>query len=132
MRVVYRRTKKPSPLAWLRWPILAGLLLVALAGIYRWGPSKEDSRWHWITPGAIFAAVGLIVASLLFSWYAQNFGNYNKTYGSIGAVVVLMMWVWIASMVVLVGAELNSEAERQVQIENGVEPKGPEDRELRR
>ena len=106
--------------AWLRWPITFGVLLVALAAIYRWGPAKTDPAWQWITPGALFAAVGLIVASLLFSWYAANFGSYNKTYGSLGAVVVLMMWLWIASIVVLIGAELNSEVERQIAKENGV------------
>lgn len=106
--------------SWLRWPITFGVLLVALAAIYRWGPAKSDPAWQWITPGALFAAVGLVVASLLFSWYATNFGSYNKTYGSLGAVVVLMMWLWIASMVVLMGAELNSEVERQIAKENGV------------
>ena len=104
----------------LHWPITFGVLLVALAAIYRWGPSKSDPAWQWITPGALFAAVGLVVALLLFSWYATNFGSYNKTYGSLGAVIVLMMWLWIASMVVLVGAELNSEVERQIASENGI------------
>lgn len=103
----------------LRWPITVGVLLAALAAIYRWGPSRSDPEWQWITPGALFAAVGLVVASLLFSWYAANFGSYNKTYGSLGAVIVLMTWLWIASMVVLIGAEINSEVERQIAMENG-------------
>lgn len=107
-------------IAVLRWPLMAGVLLVALAVVYRYGPDKEDAEWQWISPGAVFAAVGLIVASMLFSWYAANFANYNKTYGSLGAAIAMMMWLWIASMVVMTGAELNSEVERQIKMENGV------------
>ncbi|HRO14491.1 MAG TPA: YihY/virulence factor BrkB family protein [Paracoccus sp. (in: a-proteobacteria)] len=107
----------------LRWPLMMGVLLLGLAVIYRWGPNKEDAHWQWITPGAVLATVGLIVASMLFSWYAANFANYNKTYGSLGAAVVLMIWLWIGAIVVMTGAELNSEVERQIKIENGVTPK---------
>ncbi|MBV0890574.1 YihY/virulence factor BrkB family protein [Paracoccus sp. Z118] len=106
----------------LRWPLMFGALLLALAVLYRFGPSKNDPKWQWISPGALLAAVGLIIASVLFSWYVANFGNYNETYGSLGAVVVLMLWLWIAAIVVLVGAELNSETERRIKIENGVAP----------
>ena len=74
-----------------------------------------------------FATLGLIVASVLFSWYASNFANYNETYGSLGAAVATMMWLWIAAIVVLMGAEVNSEVERQIKIENGVAPKSRED-----
>ena len=115
-------------IAILRWPLVLGLLLVALAVVYRFGPSKEDAEWHWISPGALIAAVGLIVASMLFSWYAANFADYNKTYGSLGAVVGLMMWLWIACIVVMLGAEINSEVERQIKIENGVDPDDKTDR----
>jgi len=106
--------------AWVRWPIMFGVLLIALAALYYWGPDKRDAAWHWISPGALLASVGLVVASLLFSWYVANFGNYNKTYGSLGAVIILMTWLWIAAMVVMMGAELNSEAERQVAKEKGL------------
>lgn len=105
---------------WLRWPIIFVAVLLALAVFYRYGPSRRSARWHWISPGALFAAVGLGAASLLFSWYAANFANYNQTYGSLGAVIGLMMWLWIASMVVIVGAEINSEVERQIKIENDI------------
>lgn len=104
----------------VRWPLMVAALIVALAVLYRWGPNKSDAKWHWISPGALFAAAGLLVASLLFSWYAANFANYNETYGSLGAVIGLMMWLWIASMVVMLGAEINSEVERQIQKENGL------------
>lgn len=103
-----------------RWPVMALALTLALAVLYRWGPSKEDSQWHWITPGAIFATFGLILASVLFSWYAANFANYNETYGALGAAIGLMMWLWIAAMVVMMGAEINAEVERQIQMENGI------------
>lgn len=111
----------------LRWPLLLALLTVGLAVLYRFGPSKEDAVWQWISPGALLATAGLLVASALFSFYVSNFANYNETYGSLGTAVVTMMWLWIAAIVVLVGAELNSEVERQIKIENGVPPKGDED-----
>jgi len=95
-------------------------LVVAIAVLYRFAPDKDDNAWHWISPGAVVATFGLVVASLLFSWYAANFANYNETYGSLGAAIALMMWLWIACTVVLVGAEINSEVERQIQKENGI------------
>ncbi|MDO5620187.1 MAG: YihY/virulence factor BrkB family protein [Paracoccus sp. (in: a-proteobacteria)] len=104
----------------LRWPLMFGALILALAVLYRWGPSRHDATWQWITPGALIASVGLIAASLLFSWYAANFANYNQTYGSLGAAIGLMMWLWIAAIVVMVGAEVNSEIERQVRIRAGL------------
>ncbi|MBM3605682.1 MAG: YihY/virulence factor BrkB family protein [Alphaproteobacteria bacterium] len=96
----------------IRWPIMLGVLVVALAAIYRWGPAAPKSRWRWISPGAVFAAVALVVTSMLFSWYAVNFGNYNETYGSLGAAVALMTWLWLNATILLVGAEINSELER--------------------
>jgi membrane protein len=114
-------------LNWLRWPLLAGMLIVGLAFIYRFGPSKEDPKWQWVSPGALVATVGLLVASALFSWYAANLANYNQTYGSLGAAIATMIWLWIAAIVVLTGGEINSEVERQIKIENGVEPKSRED-----
>jgi len=97
----------------LRWPVLLGLILLGLAVLYRYGPSRLEAKWRWITVGSAFAAIAWLVASLLFSWYLANFANYNATYGSLGAVVGLMMWMWFSTIIVLVGAELNSEIERQ-------------------
>lgn len=108
----------------IRWPLMFAVLMLSLAALYRWGPDKRDARWQWISPGAVFATLGLIVASMLFSYYAANFTDYNKTYGSLGAVVALMMWLWIASMVIMLGAEINSEVEREIRKESGVEPSG--------
>lgn len=103
-----------------RWPIMFGVLILALAALYRWGPDAPDSRWRWISPGAVIAAVGLVLTSILFSWYAANFADYNETYGSLGAVIALMMWLWFASTVVLVGAEVNSEIEAHLRKLAGV------------
>lgn len=98
----------------IRWPIMFGVLVLALAAIYRWGPAAPYSRWRWISPGAVFAAIALVITSMLFSWYAASFGNYNETYGSLGAVIALMTWLWLNAMIVLVGAEINSELERHM------------------
>lgn len=104
----------------IRWPLMLGLLVVALAAVYRWGPAAPKSRWRWISPGAVLAAVTLVITSMLFSWYAVNFGNYNETYGSLGAVVALMTWLWLNATIVLVGAELNSELEAHLKHMAGV------------
>ena len=107
----------------IRWPIMFGMLILALAALYRWGPDAPDSRWRWISPGAVLAAVGLVLTSILFSWYVANFADYNETYGSLGAVIALMMWLWFASTVVLVGAEVNSEIESHLKRLAGVPDK---------
>jgi membrane protein len=98
----------------IRWPIMFAVLVLALAAIYRWGPAAPKSRWRWISPGALIAGVALVVTSMLFSWYAANFADYNETYGSLGAAVALMTWLWLTVCVVLIGAEINSELERHM------------------
>jgi membrane protein len=95
-----------------RWPVLYCLLVVVLAVIYRLGPDREQAQWQWITWGSAIAASVWIVASILFSWYAANFGSYNTTYGSLGAVVGFMTWIWISCMVILAGAEIDAIMER--------------------
>lgn len=97
----------------LRWPLLLAGVMVALAVLYRYGPSRNEPQWRWLSPGAFVAAIVWLLASLAFSFYAQNFGSYNATYGSLGAVIGFMTWMWISVMIVLVGAEINAEAERQ-------------------
>jgi membrane protein len=81
--------------------------------LYRYGPSRAEARWRWITWGSAFATVAWIAASVLFSWYVANFGSYNKTYGSLGAIIGFMTWIWISIIVVLVGAKLDAEMEHQ-------------------
>jgi membrane protein len=99
--------------AYLRWPVLFMLIIFALGVLYRYGPSRRRAKWRWITVGSVFAALTWLVVSALLSWYLGNFANYNATYGALGAVVGLMMWMWLSTIVVLVGAELNSEIEHQ-------------------
>jgi membrane protein len=95
-----------------RWPALYLLVVLALAIIYRFGPDREHAQWHWITWGSALAALAWIAASILFSWYAANFGSYNTTYGSLGAAVGFMTWIWISNMVILGGAEIDAVLER--------------------
>jgi membrane protein len=96
-----------------RWPVLMAILTFLLALIYRYGPSREQARWQWLSWGSAFAAVTWLIASIAFSYYVANFGSYNKTYGSLGAVIGLMTWIWISTIIVLLGAELNAELEQQ-------------------
>jgi membrane protein len=113
-------------LLWLaRWPALLAVIILLLATLYRYGPSRDKAEWKWITPGSIFAAVVWIVASMLFSWYVSNFGNYNETYGSLGAVIGFMTWMWLSTTIVLVGAELNAEIEHQTTEDTTAGPSQP-------
>ena len=92
-----------------RWPALLLFLLTALAVLYRFGPARTNARWQWITPGAVAATLLWLAGSALLSWYLSNFGNYSATYGSLGAAIGLMTWMWMSAIIVLCGAELNSE-----------------------
>jgi membrane protein len=100
-------------LSLLRWPLLYLLILFALACLYRYGPSRDEPQWRWVTWGSAIAGAIWIVGSLLLSWYVANFGTYNATYGSLGAVIGFMVWMWLSTIVVLVGAEINAEMEHQ-------------------
>jgi membrane protein len=97
----------------LRWPLLFLILMIALGLLYRFGPSRHPARWEWLSVGTLTAAVLWIVGSSLLSWYLSNFANYNATYGSLGAAIGLMMWMWMSAIIMLCGAELNSEIEHQ-------------------
>lgn len=96
-----------------RWPVMFLIGIFALAVLYRFGPSRQFAQWRWLSIGSIFAAVAWMIMSIGFSWYVAHFGNYNATYGSLGAAIGMMMWMWLSIIVVLVGAELNSEIEHQ-------------------
>ncbi|WP_375453869.1 YihY/virulence factor BrkB family protein [uncultured Methylobacterium sp.] len=100
-------------IAALRWPALVVVLLGGLSLLYRYGPSRERARWRWVGVGSVVAGLLWLVASLLFSWYVSSFGNYNETYGSLGAVIGFMTWIWISSTIVLLGGEINAEIEHQ-------------------
>ncbi|XYD12669.1 YihY/virulence factor BrkB family protein (plasmid) [Methylobacterium sp. NMS12] len=101
-------------LALMRWPVLLLAVLGGLAVLYRYGPSRDAPRWRWVTGGSAVAAILWLGGSLLFSWYVANFGSYNKTYGSLGAAIGFMTWIWISTTIVLLGAQVNAEMEHQI------------------
>ena len=97
----------------LRWPALFVLVMLGLALLYRFGPSRKDAEWRWVSVGSVFASFAWLAISALFSWYLSKFADYNATYGSLGAVIGLMMWIWLSVSMILIGAELNAEIEHQ-------------------
>jgi membrane protein len=103
-----------------RWPLLFVVLLAALGILYRFGPSRDAARWEWLGVGTLAAALLWIAGSSALSWYLSNFGNYSATYGSLGAAIGLMTWMWMSAIVVLFGAELNSEIEHQTAVDTTV------------
>jgi membrane protein len=106
-----------------RWPLLAVGVALGLAVLYRYGPSRREPRWQWVSWGAAIATVLWVLASAAFSFYVSRFGNYNETYGSAGAIVVLLTWFLLSAYVVLIGAEINAEMEKQTKRDT---TKGPE------
>jgi membrane protein len=96
-----------------RWPAIFVCVALALALIYRYGPDREEPKWRWISWGSALAAALWLAGSALFSWYAANFGNFNATYGSLGAAIGFMTWIWISAIVILIGGELDAELEHQ-------------------
>ena len=108
-----------------RWPLLLILIIIGLAVLYRYGPSRREPRWQWISVGGVIAAVAWLVSSALLSWYLASFADYNATYGSLGAGIGMMTWMWISSIVILFGAELNSEIEHQTARDSTVDGPRP-------
>ncbi|WP_109119341.1 YihY/virulence factor BrkB family protein [Azospirillum sp. TSO22-1] len=96
-----------------RWPILAVAILAALAVLYRYAPSRNEPKWRWVTWGSVAAGGIWLLGSIGFSIYVSNFGNYNEAYGSVGAVVILLLWLNLTAYAILLGAELNAEMEHQ-------------------
>ena len=109
----------------LRWPILLVVVVLGLAIVYRHGPSRTDAQWRWVTAGSVTAAFLWIGVSMIFSWYVVNFDSYNRTYGSLGAGVGFMVWIWVSIVIVLIGAELNAEMEHQTAKDTTVGPEKP-------
>jgi membrane protein len=105
-----------------RWPVFLLLSGIGITVILRYGPSRNQAPRRWITWGGACAAFAWLAASVLFSWYAANFGSFNKTYGSLGAVVGLMTWLWLSISVLLVGAKLDAEIEHRIMRESMPEP----------
>jgi membrane protein len=111
----------------LRWPLLYLVILFALACLYRYGPSRNKPQWRWVTWGSAIVGGIWIVGSLLLSWYVADFGTYNATYGSLGAAIGFMIWMWLSTVVLLTGAEINAEMEHQTArdtTEGGRKPMG--------
>ena len=103
-----------------RWPATILLLVLALSLLYRFGPSRRPARWRWVTWGGTVAALAWVALSAGFSWYVSNFGSYNKTYGSLGAIIGFMTWIWLSATVLLAGGQLNAEMEAQTERDSTV------------
>ena len=109
----------------LRWPVLLGLVSVALAILYRFGPSRKEAEWRWVTWGSALATLVWLLGSLGFTYYLENFADYNATYGALGALIGFLLWLWISATIIIVGAELNAEMEYQTEIDTTTGPDRP-------
>jgi membrane protein len=118
-----------GPVRWAieagRWLGLIAAMAIALAVLYKVAPDRDDAKFSWVSVGAVVATVVWVLASLGFSLYVDNFGSYNKTYGALAGVVVLLLWLWLTMYVVLLGAEINAEAEQQTLKDTTVGPEEP-------
>ncbi len=104
----------------LEWPLLIAVVLTGLAIIYRYAPDRDEPRWRWVSPGAISATCLWLVGSIAFTIYVANFNSYDKTYGSLGGVIVLLTWLYLSSFVVLLGAAINAQSEKQTRKDSTV------------
>lgn len=109
----------------LRWPLLALMLVFGLAVLYRYAPCRSKPQWRWVTWGSAIATVLWVIGSIAFSLYVENFASYNETYGSIGTAIVLLMWFYVSGYVIVLGAEINAEMERQTRADTTVPPDDP-------
>jgi membrane protein len=107
------------------WPALVVIMLFGLAVLYRYGPSRREARWQWLTVGAVVASISWLLGSVALSYYLDRFADYSSTYGSLGAVIGTMMWMWMSAIVILFGAELNSEIEHQTAVDSTVGSEKP-------
>jgi membrane protein len=105
--------------------VLLGSVVLGVALLYRFGPSRANAKWRWITPGSLVTAGLWLAASLAFSFYVSNFGSYDAAYGTLGGVVVALLWFWISAYAVILGAELNAELELQTRRDTTTEPVRP-------
>jgi membrane protein len=107
---------QPTVISWIwwtaEWPVLIVVLLLAFAGIYRFGPDMQGCRWRIVSAGAVTAVAVWLAASGGFAWYVSNFGSYNKSWGSFAAVIVMLTWLWLSSLALLVGAAIDAEVAR--------------------
>jgi membrane protein len=108
-----------------RWVVLALLVLSAVAVLYRYAPDRANPRWRWVSWGAVVALVLWLLGSIGFSWYVDNFGKYNQTYGTLAAVIILLLWLFLSAFAVLLGAEIDAEIERQTVRDTTTGPERP-------
>jgi membrane protein len=99
----------------LEWPLLIAVIMTGLACLYRYAPDRDKAQWRWVSPGAIAATSLWIVASIGFTVYVANFNSYDKTYGSLGGAIILLTWLYLSALVVLLGAVINAQLEKQTQ-----------------
>lgn len=118
-----------GPLRWLlqivRWVLIAAIVAVTLAVLYRIGPDRDAPKIRWVSVGAVVATVLWLIASLGFSLYVATFGNYAKTYGTVAGIVVMLLWLWMTSYAILLGAEINAESEQQTARDSTRGPERP-------
>jgi len=114
-----------AAIKYLSWVVAAALASWAVAALYRYAPSREHAQWKWLTPGSVVATIGWAAMTTVFGFYAAHFGNYNATYGALGAVVVLLMWLYLSAYILLLGAELNAELEHQTERDTTTGPPKP-------
>jgi membrane protein len=112
-----------------KWPVLAALFITVISVLYYASPNAKLRGFRWVTPGSLLAIVVWIVASALFAFYVANFGSYDKTYGTLGGLIALLVWFWITNLAILFGHQLNAERERSLEIEEG-RPGAAEDLQL--
>lgn len=125
MGLVGAETFADELVAAARWPIVFTLAVFGIAMVYRYGPARARARWKWVFFGATLTAAVWLATSIGFSWYLQNFANYNVTYGSLGAMIGFLMWVWISSIIFIFGAEINAEMEHQTAMDTTEQPDKP-------
>lgn len=109
----------------LRWPAMFAIGVIAIATLYRYGPSRTPATWRWLSPGALLACALWVAGSFGFSLYAESFGAYNETFGTLAGVVILLTWLWLSAFVVLLGAQLDAEIEAQTARDTTVGPDRP-------
>jgi membrane protein len=109
----------------LPWAVLWVFAVIGLAFVYRYAPARQPARWQWVTWGSAIAATLWLVASALFAVYVRTFANYGKTYGALGGVIALLMWFYFSSVLVVIGAEINAEMERQTKQDTTEGPQAP-------
>jgi membrane protein len=109
----------------LRWPILIAVAAGTFTVLYRYAPSRRNARWRWLSPGGVLACLLWAAATATFGWYVENLGSYNETFGALGGVIILLLWLWISSFVVLLGGLIDAELEAQTAVDSTVGPERP-------